>query len=103
MCISNASEEVYQLQIAAAVQLVVELLKDDYSNVRQAVLSILPKLAKVGESFSSLSIYISNPPQAECCPKIAEALPLITDQLKDDDDDVREATLEAITELAAVG
>jgi len=103
MSISHASEEVYQPQIAAAVEQVVELLKDDYSNVQQAVLGILPKLAKVGESFSSLSINISNPPQAECRPKIAEALPLIMDKLKDEDDDVREATLKAIAELATIG
>jgi len=85
------------------VQLVVERLKDGYNNVRQAVLGILPKLAKVGESFSSLSISISNPPQAKCRPTIAGALPLIMDQLKDDDDDVRQATLAAITKLAVVG
>jgi HEAT repeat protein len=100
---SNASEAVCQPQIAEAVQQVVERLKDEESNVRQAVLVIIPKLANVGESSSSLSIYISNPFQAECSPKIAGALPQIMHQLEDDDDDVRQATLEAITKLAAVG
>jgi hypothetical protein len=34
--------------MAGAVQLVVERLKDDYSNVREAALEAIPKLADFG-------------------------------------------------------
>jgi HEAT repeat protein len=101
-CASHVFEAECRPQMAGAVQLVVELLKDDYSNVRQAAWEAIPKLADVCQSVSSPYICISNAPQVDCHDEIAKAIEIIVEQFKDKDWQMRQTALKAFAALASV-
>src|SRR5271170_4516201 len=93
---SHVFEAEYRPKMAGVVQLVVERLKDDDSNVRQAAWEAIPKLADVCQSVSSSYICMSNAPQ------IAKAVEIIVGLLKDKDWRVRHGVLQAFATLARV-
>src|ERR1700722_7354816 len=88
-------------QMAGAVQLVVERLKDDHANVRHAAWEAIPKLADVCQSVSSLYICISNAPQVDCYDEIAKAIEIIVEQFKDKDWYMRQTALKAFATLSS--
>src|SRR5271170_676037 len=100
---SHVFEAEYRPKMAGVVQLVVERLKDDDSNVRQAAWEAIPKLADVCQSVSSSYIYISNAPQVDCLDEIAKAIDIIVEQFKDKDWQIRQTALKAFATLASIG
>ena len=85
------------------VQKVVELLKDDDRRARQTALEAIAKLSGIGESSSYSFTFVSNPPQVDCHGQMRKTVQPVVDRLQDDDHDVCQAALSAISQLVVVG
>src|SRR5271170_1094923 len=88
--------------MAGAVQPVVEQLKDEYSNVRQAASEAIPKLADIGQSATFSFIYTSHASKVED-EEIANIMQTIVVLLVDKDCHKRQIALNTIAKLAQVG
>ena len=80
----------------------VERLKDEDEDVRQAALEAIVKLASDGQFVSYSFRWVSDAPQVENPDKITKALQTILGSLTNKDGCVRQTALNAIARLASV-
>ena len=100
MHLNNAPQDRCRTEI---VQKVVELLENDNWRARQTALEAISKLTGIGESSSYSFIFVANSPQADCHGQMKKTVQPVVDRLQDDDSDVRQAALGAISQLVVVG
>jgi hypothetical protein len=103
MYTSNTFQGECRKKIVATVQIIVELFTNERWGTRQMALKVIGVLATVCECFRFPFTHVSHAPQAECSAEIGKAVGRVVGLLQDEDNDVREATLVAISQLALVG
>ena len=85
-----------------AMQSMIELLKNDDLETRETALGAITKLASTGESVGCVFACVSNAPTAKCQHQLPGAVQPVLDLFRNDES-VRHAALDAITQLATVG
>ena len=103
MYTSNTPQENCQTAIAQASGTIVGLLMTDDPHLRQTALEVIPKLVVAGQSVNYSSMCLSHSPPATFPAQISQAVPRLVGLLQDKTHNVRQAALDAISQLAVVG